>query len=160
VTDDQLVAKLRANGILIPRIAAGEAHAAHLEVAVLAAVLEQETGGGRNVFGHDPTIFRGAGAVTKAKYLAYKTQRDKGGKGKGGMQGVGPMQLTYYSYQDEADLLGGCWIPRCNVRVGARSLADAIRRNGLYAALKAYNGSDAYARQVMARVDRWRKLLK
>lgn len=153
-----MIFRLRRHGIRIPRIAYQEARRARLELAVLCAVLEQETGGGRNVFGHDPTIFRGAGKVTKKKYLAYKKAR--GPRGRGGMQGVGPMQLTWWTYQDHADALGGCWDPRFNVRVGAQTLAHGIRALGLWRALRAYNGSSAYADEVMARVVRWRRRLK
>ena len=74
----------------------------------------QETSGGANIFGHDTTIFAGAGEVTKSKYLAYKKQR--GPKGEGGMQGVGPLQLTFFTLQDEADDRGGCWKPSCERR--------------------------------------------
>lgn len=152
------IVRLRVHGIKLPIVAYQEAKRAGLELAVLCAVLEQESGGGRNVFGHDPTIFAGAGAVTRAKYLAYKKLR--GPRGKGGMQGVGPMQLTWYSYQDEADKLGGCWVPRHNVRVGAKLLARTIRARGLYRALASYNGSTRYADAVMKRVAKWRRVTR
>ena len=147
--------RLRELGIRIPRIARQEARRAGLELAVLCAVLEQETGGGRNVFGHDPTIFVGAGEVTRAKYLAYRRERDRTGK----MQGVGPMQLTWKGYQDLADRYGGCWRPRINVRVGAQILGGGIRGRGLLRALRSYNGSLRYALRVRLRVRKWRRLL-
>ena len=53
-----------------------------------ARMLQKESGGGSNVFGHDPTIFVGAGTVTRAKYLEYKRQRVASGNTL--MQGVGP----------------------------------------------------------------------
>jgi len=149
--------KLKLLGIEYPLYTIWAARRTGLELAVLCAVLEQESGGGANVFGHDPTIFAGAGRVTRSKYEAYKKAR--GTRGQGGMQGVGPMQLTYFSYQDEADKLGGCWKPRWNIQVGADILAEAVRRHGLWNALKAYNGSAAYADKVNARVVKWRKLL-
>jgi soluble lytic murein transglycosylase-like protein len=150
------ILRARRNGIKIPLIAYNEARRAGLEFAVLCAVLEQESAGGENVFGHDAVRnpVKG-GPVTKKRYLEYKRYRQQGL----GMQGVGPMQLTYYAYQDLADRLGGAWNPKYNVRVGANILTKAIRRNGLYPTLRAYNGSDAYARQVMARVVKWRKIL-
>jgi hypothetical protein len=151
------IARIRRHGIRIPIIAHSEAKRAGLDLAVLCAVLEQETGGGRNVFGHDPTIYRGAGTVTKKKYLAYRQAR--GPKGRGGMQGVGPMQLTWYSYQDAADRIGGCWIPRYNVRVGATLLARSIRTYGLKRALWKYNGSKVYADEVMLRVRKWKRII-
>jgi hypothetical protein len=149
---------LRKHGIKYPIITYRAAKDYGLELAVLAAVLEQETGGGRNVFGHDPTIFIGAGKVTKRKYLAYRKQR--GPKGEGGMQGVGPMQLTWYAFQNLADAQGGCWKPRVNIRVGAQTLArNVAKHNNLRSALKVYNGSWDYADQVLRRVEKWRRLL-
>ena len=46
-------------------------------------MLIKESGGGKNVFGHDPTIFVGAGTVTKAKYLEYKKRRVASGNKRG-----------------------------------------------------------------------------
>ena len=74
------------------------------------------------MFGHDPGIFHGAGEVTKRKYLHYKQLR--GSHGQGGMQGVGPAQLTYYTIQDRADKLGGCWRPGINIAVGLAGNAN------------------------------------
>ena len=90
----------------------------------------QETGGGRNVFGHDPTVFAGAGKVTRSKYLAYKHVRQRTGE----MQGVGPMQLTWWSYQDRADRLGGAWKPYPNMLVGFRHLAELHHATGSWTA--------------------------
>ena len=96
--DALLIQKMKRNGILIPLRCLIAARSTKLPLALACALLEQESGGGANVFGHDPTIFAGAGEVTKEKYLAYRAQR--GPTGHGGMQGVGPCQLTWYSYQD------------------------------------------------------------
>lgn len=165
----RLVRRMKKAGIEIPGIAYEEAKRAGLELAVLCAVLEQETGGGRNVYGHDRDssgriIWHGkAGTVvvTKKNYAEYKRFRDRAGKPPyGRMQGVGPMQLTWYTYQDSADRQGGCWNPRANVRVGAGILARNVERSGLWAALRAYNGSSHYADEVMRRVMKWRRLLK
>lgn len=152
-----MIHRARRAGIVNPIIAYNEARRAGLPFAVLCAVLEQESGGGHNVFGHDTVSnpIRG-GSVTKDRYLQYKRYRQQGL----GMQGVGPMQLTYYGYQDLADQLGGCWKPKYNIRVGANKLAKDIRRNGLYQALKMYNGSDVYARQVQSRIRKWQRILQ
>lgn len=149
-----LVNKARKHGIVNPLIAYQEAKRAGLSFPVACAVLMQESGGGHNVFGHDPTIYAGAGKVTKAKYLAYKNQR-----GHTHMQGVGPMQLTWWSYQDRADSLGGCWNVRYNMRVGFELLASYIKKSGEWEAFKLYNGTAAYANQVASRVKEWRKYL-
>lgn len=120
------------------------------------AVLEKESNGGENVFGHDPTIFVGAGRVTKTKYLAYKAQRKATGK----MQGVGPCQLTWYAYQDQADALGGCWIPRNNMTIGFEILRDLkTQGNWVYVGTR-YNGSADYGRDLANRVQAWQTRLR
>lgn len=151
--------RIERHGIVIPRIAYGEAERAGLELAVACAFLMQESGGGRNVFGHDPTIYAGAGTVTKTKYLAYKTLRKQTGK----MQGVGPMQLTWFSYQDAADRMGGCWNPTLNVREGFELVAGYIKGAGLWKGAYDYNGSGPaavnYANSVAHLVAVWRLVL-
>jgi hypothetical protein len=160
--DAALVRTMKANGNKLPLRTLIAARSVKLPVALACALVEQESGGGANVFGHDPTIFVGAGEVTKAKYLAYKAQR--GSHGQGGMQGVGPVQLTWYAFQDEADRLGGCWKPVVNMKVGFARLGDLVRRNGLHAGIKAYNGTgpaaDAYAASVLRRLARWEQILQ
>lgn len=152
-----MILRARRAGIVNPIIAHNEARRAGIPYAVLCAVLEQESAGGHNVFGHDDVRnpIKG-GKVTKARYLEYKRYRNMGL----GMQGVGPMQLTYYGYQDLADRLGGCWKVRYNIRVGANKIAKDMRRYGLYSALKAYNGSDAYAIEVMSKIRTWERRFK
>jgi len=124
------------------------------------AFLLQESGGGRNVFGHDPTVFAGAGEVTRSKYLAYKKVRQRTGL----MQGVGPMQLTWYSYQDRADRLGGAWKPYANMLVGFRHLAALHRSTGSWTtAAHEYNGggpmAEAYAAQMAGRLGHMRSII-
>ena len=157
-----LGAKLKRLGIVNPLLTIRAAKAAKLPLALACAFLEQESGGGRNVFGHDPTIFVGAGAVTKAKYLAYKAKRRASGNRQ--MQGVGPMQLTWWTFQDAADAEGGCWMPYANMLIGFRLAAEKIRRYGMVEGIKAYNGSgpaaDRYSASVRARADKWALKLK
>ena len=134
-----------------------EARRADLPISLGFALIEQESGFA-NVFGHDPTIFAGAGTVTKAKYQRYR--RARGSHGQGGMQGVGPAQLTYWSFQDRADDRGGCWVARHNIRVGFELLAALVKRHGKRKGLAIYNGGSAnpnyaYADQVLARQRKW-----
>lgn len=113
-----------------------------------------ESSGGRNVFGNDVTrcpddqlgYFRG-GEVTKASYEAYKSTRDECG-----YQGVGPAQLTWYSYQDQADELGGCWRPEFNCRVGFQTLANLIESNNgdMQAGFGQYNGGPRWRENTAA----------
>jgi hypothetical protein len=116
----------------------------------------QETGGGINEFGHDPTVAVGWGTVTEAKYRQYAKLRDNPTPGSH-CQGVGPCQLTSFTYQSFADGRGGCWKPLVNMKVGFEALAASIRRDGLRAAVVAYNGSgvlaEHYADAVLARAD-------
>jgi len=159
--DAALVPKLRKLGIKMPIRMLAAAREAAVPPSLAASMLIQESGGGTNVFGHDPTIFAGAGEVTKEKYLAYKKQR--GPKGEGGMQGVGPLQLTFYTVQDEADGRGGCWKPYVNMLVGFEHLAANIRRSGMHAGVKAYNGSgdaaEKYANTVVPRAETFKQVL-
>lgn len=141
-----------------------EARAAGLTPSLALALREQESGvkGDGNIFGHDPTIYAGAGKVTKAKYLAYRHAR--GATGKGGMQGVGPLQLTYYTFQDEADQLGGAWQPKYNYRVGFRALAALVQQHGKRKALAVYNGGEgnpnySYADSVLRHEKTWHERL-
>jgi hypothetical protein len=133
-----------------------EARRAHLPISLGFALCEQETGF-RNVFGHDPTIFVGAGNVTTAKYRAYKKARVASGNRK--MQGVGVVQLTWWETQDEADRAGGCQHSRYNIRTGFNTLAARIRGFGYAKGIERYNGSGpaavAYSRTVRARTDKW-----
>ena len=143
-----------------------------IPISLLASVLIQESGGGHNVFGHDPVnprtktfldrrrvrwLNRIKGKkVTRYRYLRYRRYRKMGY----GMQGVGPMQLTWFSFQDQADREGGAWRVLPNMKVGARLLSSKLRQKNLtrYQAIASYNGSglaaDRYAEQVLARMDR------
>jgi hypothetical protein len=152
---------MKRGGILAPRTVVGEAVRAGLALPVACALLEKESGGGRNVFGHDPTIFVGAGEVTRAKYEAYKRQRIASGNRL--MQGVGPCQLTWWEFQDEADREGGCWRPEINMRVGFRRLAAMIKTYGDAGGVRRWNGSgpaaEAYSKDLLARAHRWSAVL-
>lgn len=136
-----------------------EARRAGIPISLGFALLEQEERRFRNVFGHDPTIFVGAGRVTKKKYLQYKLARDAHAPRRRLMQGVGPAQLTWYELQDEADSLGGCWKPAVNIRVAFRHLAALMKEKGEAGGIVAYNGSgpaaQRYAVQVRARQRKW-----
>jgi hypothetical protein len=152
-----------------------ECRAAGLSASLGLALREQETGrfDDGNVFGHDPTIFIGGfdaknnrhhPKVTKAAYLEYKRQR--GSHGQGGMQGVGPLQPTFWSIQDEADRLGGCWKPKYNYRVGFRHLANLIHaaHGDVRLALAIYNGGASnpnfvYASSVLVKRRFWHEAL-
>lgn len=138
-----------------------QARKAGVPISLAFALIEQESGF-RNVFGHDPTTsipvkWRGS-KVTKNKYKYYKERRANGG-----MQGVGPAQLTWWEYQDLADKRGGAWKPAHNISVALDHLGALIKSKGTRAGLAAYNGSgraaDAYAESVLKRQRKWHKWL-
>jgi hypothetical protein len=112
----------------------------------------------RNVYGHDPTIFAGAGQVTEHNYARYKRER-----GRTQMQGVGPCQLTWWELQDRADRMGGCWRPEVNMLVGLSWLREQCRRLGVGPGIASYNGTgaaaQAYSRTVRRRERQWKKVL-
>ncbi|HKG66231.1 MAG TPA: D-Ala-D-Ala carboxypeptidase family metallohydrolase [Solirubrobacteraceae bacterium] len=156
-----LVERLRGAGIVAPRTAVREAERAGLALELACALLEKESSGGRNVFGHDPTIFAGAGSVTRANYAEYKRRRLASGNKL--MQGVGPCQLTWWELQDAADADGGCWHPEINMRVGFRHLATLVERYGRADGARRYNGSgpaaEAYSRDLLAKAHRWEEIV-
>src|SRR5919108_2223888 len=154
MADATLIDRLRAGGIVRPKTTIAEAQRVGLELKYACALLEKESAGGHNVFGHDPTIFVGAGEVTREKYVAYKQRR-----GTTHMQGVGPCQLTWWEFQDQADREGGCWRPEINMRVGFRHLSDLMKKMGPALGAQRYNGSgpaaEAYSRDLLAKAARW-----
>jgi cell wall-associated NlpC family hydrolase len=160
MSDRELLRRMRANGIVDPDATLMESRRAGLPLAIACATLEQESGGGHNVFGNDNVrnpVKRGP--VTKKRYLEYKRHRMLGE----GANGVGPMQLTWPGYQDRADGLGGCWVPETNMRVGFSILRANIRSSGLRDGVRKYNGSgpaaEHYADRVLQRIRKWRMIL-
>jgi hypothetical protein len=133
-----------------------QAHAHGLSASLGLAVVEHESSFA-NVFGSDPVRspqIQG-GPVTRTRYLRYRFLRRRGF----GMQGVGLTQLTWYSYQDDADAIGGCYKPEPQLRVGFRLLAALIAAHGEHDGLRRYNGAggaaEQYANDVLAIRDRW-----
>lgn len=161
--------RARRFGIKRPIVTLQEAKRAGIGPALAYAMVEQESGNGSNVFGHDRDstgryIFPardGTVPVTESLYREYKAARK--GSGNRRMQGVGPMQLTWWELQDAADREGGCWKPRYNMRVGFRRLAALRKQFGKELGIERYNGSGPaawqYRHQVLARQEAWRKRL-
>jgi len=153
---------LTTNGVIRAPEVVELAGAAGLDLAAAATLLEKESGGGLNLWGHDPVntggIYTKGGQVTQGAYMAYKTQRSRLG-----CQGVGPCQLTYGPLQDQADAAGGCWDWRTNVKIGFRLLANYANGADLRTAFRRYNGSgpaaENYANDAMGRYTAWRARL-
>jgi hypothetical protein len=132
-------------------------HATGLAISDALALIEGESRG-QNVFGHDdtasiPESWKGS-RVTWAKYRYYKLRR----KSKGA-QGVGPCQLTWPGYQDQADAAGGCHKPGPNMLIGFRILHTNIAAHGREHGAAAYNGTgpaaSTYGRLFVDRQRAW-----
>lgn len=139
----------------------------HVPASLGLALIDKESGF-RNVYGHDAVrnpVRSPAGGfltVTKTNYANYKRHRDAGE----GQQGVGPAQLTAKGFQDQADKLGGCHIPRHNIHVAVRTLNDLIAKHGLRRGLASYNAGEGgwrnglgYADSVIALQRKWHEVL-
>lgn len=104
------------------------------------------------------------GVVTELTYKSYLAKRARCG-----YQGVGPCQLTWYSYQDAADEIGGCWVPRYNCRIGFKALGNFVTAYGHRAAFGQYNGGPGwredpsavkYADHAMSLLPYWQDVVK
>lgn len=67
---------------------------------------------------------------------------------------------TYWSIQDEADAIGGCWVPRCNYRIGFDHFRHLLVLYGERKGAAVYNGGAgspnyAYADKFDAAKDMW-----
>jgi hypothetical protein len=138
-----------------------EARRAGLDRALALAIVQRESDF-RNGFGNDPVEppqIRG-GPVTRLRYRRYRGLRDSGH----GTQGVGLTQLTWPSFQDDADAAGGCHRPSVQLRVGFRIVAEHIAARGERGGVAAYNGSgaraEAYADEILLLKERWRAILE
>ncbi len=71
--------------------------------------------------------------------------------------------MTYYSFQDQADAIGGCDDPRINCRVGFEILAGYLRGGSVRDALSRYNtgklGDTPYSRKALPMVELWRRII-
>jgi hypothetical protein len=141
-----------------------EARRANAPISLLFAMCEKESNF-QNVYGHDNTIFVGAGKVTKNNYRLYKLARQTPGKH---MQGVNVPQLTWWEFQDRADKLGGCWVERNAIRVAAEVLGayyNKYKRQGkstreaIVLAGRDYNGRLSYGEDLYVHYKKWHSIL-
>ena len=162
LSDEEKVERARANGIVDPETAMKVAREVDIPFYILCAYLEQETGGGRNIWGNDDTWMRGIPLrafgleeVTKNSYMIYKLHRSRFGS-----QGVGPLQLTHSTIQDEADKNGGCWKPEVNILTGAKLIKSFRDSEGSWHdAARRYNGSESYADHNDELRNKWREFI-
>lgn len=150
-------------GIVSPPDVAEISARTGLPLALACALLDQESGGGHNVWGHDGgTGVKTGGAytpgslVTPKDYAQYRRLADAKVIIR---QGVGPCQLTSRSWQDAADTRGGCWDPRANMVAAFSGLVTMINQYGLPDGVRRYNGSGAdaerYRDEVLTRYRTW-----
>lgn len=155
---------LKRKGFVYPWRMIRAAHRVKMRMAVACAMVTMETGNGHSVWGHDPVDTHGCyskgGAVTEDNYHCYKRNRGSGSSARN-MQGCSSTQLTYWSFQDRADSIGGCWHPYYNMVVGF-SIFAAYRKSGdtIREAAKKYNGSWSYADRFAEWVNEWEKRFK
>ena len=149
---------LTSNGIQRAAEVVELAAVAGLELAAAATMLEKESSGGHNIFGHDNVETGGfyvkGAEVTEDAYLRYKAHRAQFGA-----QGVGPTQLTWPAFQDRADARGGCFDWRVNITVGFDILAGYIKAQGAHNGFLAYNGTEDYAIDAVEKLAVWRSRL-
>jgi hypothetical protein len=162
--DDELIERLGRLGLKYPRTTVQEARRVGLPLSYALAFLEKESSGhdsagpafGLNLFGSDPVAnpVKG-GVVTHARYAEYLRNRRAGR----GMQGVGPLQLTWFALQDMADHMGGCDKPRFNMRVGFAQAKGLIRQHGKRDGARRWNGSgpaaERYAADWLVKQQHW-----
>ncbi len=114
---------------------------------------------GHNIYGHDRgSCFNFPGrnvVVTLENYREYLDCVVRGGK----RNGVGPTQLTWIGFQQEADRRGGCWRIDVNLQLGFEILRDHYRKYGVWEAFKRYNGAASYADSSMALMPKWQRIV-
>jgi hypothetical protein len=150
---------LRQHGFIYPEITITRAQETELPLAAAMAMLQMETAGGTNEFGHDPGNPVQGGPVTASRYHEMRGYVAHGYPS----QGVGPCQLTSTSLQDEADGLGGCWLVYHNMHVGFHFLKQLQTAYGVWGGFEHYNGSgpaaEAYAYRSVQLMNRYQALI-
>jgi hypothetical protein len=162
--DAALASTLRDNGVknaLRIVIECRHRHDGVIPVSLGVALQEQESNG-RNIFGADSNAPFAHLAVTKERVLQLVEHVRAGGTS----NGVGPLQLTFLPFIEEANRDGGAWKPSVNIATGLGIIAANVSRHGVRGGLATYNAGNpqapagrAYAKQVMERQDRIHKLI-
>jgi hypothetical protein len=163
--DNALARKLRDNGVknaLRVVIECRHRHDGVIPVSLGVAIQEQESSSGLNIFGADQGGLFAHQPVTKARVLQLVEHVRAGGVS----NGVGPMQLTFIGFIDEANRDGGAWLPAVNIATGLGIIAGHVKQHGVRDGLATYNGGhpqsakgQRYAGEVMERQERFHVLL-
>ncbi len=162
--DDQLARKLRDSGVknaLRIVIECRHRHDGLIPVSLGVALQEQESNG-RNIFGADLGAPFAHQPVTKERVMKLVEHVRAGGVS----NGVGPLQLTFLPFIEEANRDGGAWKPSVNIATGLGIIADHVKRHGVRGGLATYNGGHPrspdgleYAKEVMKRQRRIHALI-
>lgn len=163
--DNQLAHKLRANGVknaLRIVIECRHRHAGVIPVSLGVALQDQESEG-RNIFGADAGAPFPHMPVTEARVRKLVEHVHAGGVS----NGVGPLQLTFIGFIEEANRDGGAWVPAVNIATGLGIIAGHVKQHGVRGGLAAYNAGSPrsaqgqrYAGEVMGRQERFHALLE
>lgn len=154
--DAELARKLRARGVknaLRIVIECRHRHDGVIPVSLGLALQEQESAG-RNIFGADTNAPFPHLPVTRARVLKLVDLVHAGSIS----NGVGPMQLTFIGFIEEANRDGGAWNPAVNIATGLGIIAGHVKDHGMRDGLATYNGGkptsekgQRYAKEVLAR---------
>lgn len=139
-----------------------------LPVHIAAALIEKESNGA-NVYGDDRprTVFNkldgarpAGGVVTEQNFIQFERRVANGET----PNGVGPSQITYFTYFPAARDQGvKLWEPYDNIKFGLRILAGSLGENYSSASVRAagtsYNGDASYGVELAQRVERWANYL-
>jgi len=157
--DAELARKLRARGVknaLRIILECRHRHDSVIPVSLGLALQEQESKG-QNIFGADTNAPFTHQPVTKTRVLKLVEHVRAGGIS----NGVGPMQLTFLPFIEEANRDGGAWVPAVNIATGLGIIAGHVKQHGVRKGLAVYNGGTPnstkglrYAEEVLERQER------
>jgi len=141
--DAKLARKLRDNGVknaLRIVIECRHRHDGVIPVSLGVALQEQESNG-RNIFGADQNAPFTHQPVTKERVLELVAHVRAGGIS----NGVGPLQLTFLPFIEEANRDGGAWKPSVNIATGLGIIAADVKKHGVRGGLATYNGGSPHS---------------
>lgn len=160
---------LTAGGLANADLIVQAASTTGLPLAILAAMIEKESGG-KNIYGHDAGgVFSVAGQnveVTQANFTEFRRRVVDGGEKS---NGVGPSQVTYRGYWTAYPDYP-FWEPLANLKFGATLLLDLLDGDTSDASISSagahYNGGTspnekavAYGADLLAKTITWRARL-
>lgn len=160
---------LTAGGLVNADLIVQAASTTGLPLAILAAMIEKESGG-KNIYGHDAGgVFSVAGQnveVTQANFTEFRRRVVDGGEKS---NGVGPSQVTYRGYWTAYPDYP-FWEPLANLKFGATLLLDLLDGDTSDASISSagahYNGGTtpngtalAYGADLLTKTITWRARL-